>query len=80
AADWQAAAPAALAATLLARRSGDRVRDLPEELCRRVGARLRATRQPESWVRMVEAVVELDEADRKRVFGEALPPGLRLAG
>ena len=29
---------------------------------------------------MVEAVVELDEADRKRVFGEALPPGLRLAG
>ena len=61
------APPAALAATLLARRSGDRVRDLPDELCRRVAERLRALRQPESWVHMVEAVVELDEADRKLV-------------
>lgn len=78
--DWQTAPPAALAATLLARRSGDRVRDLPDTLCGRVAERLRALRQPESWVRMVEAVVELDDADRKRVFGEALPPGLRLAG
>lgn len=80
AADWQAAPPAALAATLLARRSGDRVRDLDDGLRARVAARLRATHQPESWVRLVETVVELDEADRKRVFGEALPPGLRLAG
>jgi hypothetical protein len=28
---------------------------------------------------MVEEVVELDEVDAGRVFGEALPPGLRLA-
>jgi hypothetical protein len=29
---------------------------------------------------MVQEVAELDEADAGRVFGEALPPGLRLVG
>jgi hypothetical protein len=27
---------------------------------------------------MVEEVVELEEVDERRVFGEALPPGLKL--
>ncbi|HQE40967.1 MAG TPA: hypothetical protein PLC55_16870 [Zoogloea sp.] len=40
--------------------------------------RLRASKAPASWIRMVEEVVELDEADAGRVFGESLPPGLRL--
>ncbi|TCO83129.1 molecular chaperone DnaK (HSP70) [Plasticicumulans lactativorans] len=78
AADWKGAPAAPLAAALLARASGDRARDVDPALRARVAERLRAARQPESWVRMVEQVVELDEADRKRVFGEALPPGLRL--
>lgn len=77
--DWKAAPPAALAATLLARLSGDRARDIDAGLRAQVAEQLRATKQPENWARLVEAVVELDEADRKRVFGEALPPGLRLA-
>ena len=38
----------------------------------------RLVKVPESWVRLVEQVIELQEADEKRVFGEALPPGLRL--
>jgi hypothetical protein len=33
---------------------------------------------PDSWVRMVETVVILEEADEKQLFGESLPPGLRL--
>ena len=70
--------PAAFAATLLARLSGDRERNLPEELCLQVVQRLHSVKAPESWVRLVEQVVELEEADEKRVFGEALPPGLRL--
>ena len=40
--------------------------------------RLRAVKAPPSWLRMIEECVELDEADASRVFGEALPPGLRL--
>ncbi len=76
--DWKAVAPAAFAATLLARASGDRERDVNENLRARVLQRLRIAKAPASWLRMVMEVVELDEADAGRVFGEAMPPGLRL--
>ena len=69
---------AAFAATTLARMSGDRVRDVPAELREAVIQRLQAIRAPETWTAMVRNVVELDEADQKRSFGEALPVGLRL--
>ncbi len=78
--DWRGVTPAAFAATLLARLSGDRERDLDAALRAQVVQRLRAVKAPASWLRMVEEVVELDEADAGRVFGEALPPGLRLVG
>ena len=76
--NWKTVEPAAFAATLLARLSGDRERDLPGELRLQVAQKLRSVKAPESWVQLVEQVVELEEADEKRVFGEALPPGLRL--
>jgi hypothetical protein len=76
--NWRAVQPAAFAATLLARLSGDRERDLEEEMRAHVIQALRVARAPESWIRMVKEFVELDEADQKQVFGEALPPGLRL--
>ena len=76
--DWKTVTPAAFAATLLARLSGDRERDLDEALRARVSQRLRAVKAPASWLRMLEEMVTLDEADTGRVFGEALPPGLRL--
>jgi hypothetical protein len=78
--DWKGVAPAAFAATLLARLSGDRERDLDAETRVRVIQRLRAAKAPASWVRMVAEVVELDEGDAGRVFGETLPPGLKLVG
>ncbi|MBK8750345.1 MAG: hsp70 family protein [Candidatus Competibacteraceae bacterium] len=78
--DWKAVTPAAFAATLLARLSGDRERDLSEELRTQVMQRLRAAKAPMSWLRMVEEVFDLDEADAGRIFGEALPPGLKLVG
>ncbi|HOW75043.1 MAG TPA: Hsp70 family protein [Candidatus Competibacteraceae bacterium] len=78
--DWKVVTPAAFAATLLTRLSGDRERDVEESVRQRVIQRLRAAKSPTAWRRMVEEVVELDEADAGRVFGEALPPGLRLVG
>ena len=76
--DWRTVVPAAFAATLLARLSGDRERDLEEALRARVIQRLRVEKSPVSWVRMVEDIMELNETDTSRIFGEALPPGLRL--
>ena len=69
---------AAFAVTLMARMSGDRERDLDPELRQRVVDALRAGRVPDSWVAMVAEYQELTEADEQRLFGESLPPGLKL--
>lgn len=58
--------------------SGDRERDLDDALRRRVVERLRAAKAPPKWIAMVEEVTELDSTDASLVFGESLPPGLRL--
>jgi len=76
--DWKKTTFAGFAATLIARRSGDRERDVETALRQQIIARLHAAKAPESWIEMVTEVKELTEADEKRVFGEALPPGLRL--
>jgi len=76
--DWKKVLSIGFAATIIARMSGDRERDIPDEARKRVVERLRAMKAPASWFAMVERMSELDEADEKRVFGEALPPGLRL--
>lgn len=76
--DWKAVEPAAFAAAQIARMSGDRARDLPPELREQVAQRLTTARAPASWAAMVRDAVQLDEADQRRSFGEALPPGLKL--
>jgi hypothetical protein len=40
--------------------------------------RLEAAGSPRSWIAAVRETVELDKADEGRVFGESLPPGLKL--
>jgi molecular chaperone DnaK (HSP70) len=76
--DWPTVAPAAFAATQLARLSGDRERDLGPELRERVIERLRREKAPAKWVAMVQTVTALDSADESLLLGESLPPGLRL--
>jgi hypothetical protein len=60
--------------------TGDRSRDLPDEVRAAVIKRLETAHAPATWVTMVRETVELDEADEGRVFGESLPPGLKLIG
>ena len=76
--DWSYADQAPFAAMQLARCTGDRARDLGDDLREEVAARLTRHGAPESWRAMVREVTHLDAADEKRVFGESLPPGLRL--
>jgi hypothetical protein len=76
--DWNKNQPAAFAAVMLARLSGDRERDLDADQRAQVIQRLRTAKAAESWIQMVEEVVELEEADERQMFGEALPAGLRL--
>lgn len=76
--DWHRIEPARFAATQIARMTGDRTRDLAPELRENVARRLETLGAPRSWITLVREVVRLDEADERRVFGESLPPGLKL--
>ena len=77
--DWKKDPAIGFAATLIARKSGDRERDIDPELVDRVMAKLRSARAPDSWLTLVSRVQQtLDAAEERRVFGEALPPGLTL--
>ncbi|SAL41806.1 chaperone heat-shock protein [Caballeronia sordidicola] len=76
--DWKKVEPAAFAAAQIARMTGDRSRDLPDDVRARVVHRLENAGASKSWIEMVRETVELDKADEGRVFGESLPPGLKL--
>ena len=78
--DWKKTEPAAFAAAHLARMTGDRSRDIGDELRAAILARLKAVGAPSLWQAMVSEVTQLDEANTKRMLGEALPPGLKLIG
>jgi hypothetical protein len=77
-ADWKKQPQAGFAATLLARRCDDRARDIDDDLRQVVLDKLKQAKAAASWQEMVAEYKQLDESQEKQVFGEALPPGLRL--
>ncbi len=77
--DGRAVEDAPFALAQLARRSGDRARDLDEDARARAAARLERSGAAAEWARAVLEVQPLAEKDEQRVFGEALPLGLHLA-
>jgi molecular chaperone DnaK (HSP70) len=76
--DWRRVEPAAFAAAHLARMTGDRARDLPAALRERIMQRLSAIGAAPTWIAMVREIVQLDEANERRVLGDSLPAGLKL--
>jgi len=76
--NWKKVPQAAFAATLMARVSNDRARDLDQTMRLKVVEKLKTSKSPSSWIDMVTIYKELDEKEEKQMFGEALPPGLKL--
>ncbi|WP_175954271.1 Hsp70 family protein [Burkholderia sp. BCC0405] len=76
--DWKQVEPAAFAAAQIARMTGDRARDLPDDTRDAVIKRLSAANASAAWIDMVREAIAFDEADTVRVFGETLPAGLKL--
>jgi hypothetical protein len=76
--DWKKIPQAGFAATLIARMCGDRARDIDEAMRKQIIEKLNLSKAPASWIDMVEQLKELDEKEEKQIFGEALPPGLKL--
>ncbi|MEE9383263.1 MAG: Hsp70 family protein [Nannocystaceae bacterium] len=76
--DWNAAEGAAFAAASVATLTGDVARDVAAPVRSRVTERLRQTGAAATWIDMVIRPSGRSDADTKRMFGDSLPPGLRL--
>jgi hypothetical protein len=63
---------------MLARRTGDRARDVGERMRREILERLGRSGATEDQLRSVREVVETSALDRAAFFGDSLPLGLRL--
>jgi molecular chaperone DnaK (HSP70) len=77
---WAAVPTAVPCAVQLARRTGDRARDIGDRVRREVEQRLVASGADEASVRAIREVVAMEEKERAAFFGEALPLGLKLVG
>jgi hypothetical protein len=62
----------------LSRRSGDRVRDIDEDLRRRTTAALTNANASPHWIELVELGGALEQQESALIFGESLPTALRL--
>ena len=76
--DWRKNETAMFAVVQMARMTGDRARDLPDEVRAQVLEKMRSSGAPERWIAMVEQVVQMQAEDQKRSLGDSLPPGLVL--
>jgi len=76
--DWKSNELAAFAAAVIARKTGDRERDIGDQLRGQIIDKLQTAKAPRGWIAMVSEIVHLDEIDERRVLGDSLPPGLKL--
>jgi hypothetical protein len=76
--EWKKPEVTGFVVVQLARCTGDRTRDLDEELRRRVAERLALSSAGERWARQVLEVVALEAKEQARLFDEALPAGLQV--
>jgi hypothetical protein len=78
--DWSATEGTSFAATMIARATGDRARDVSDPARGEVVARLEKAKASAAWIKMVREPVVLGASDEQRIFGESLPVGLKLVG
>jgi hypothetical protein len=62
----------------LARCTGDRSRDLDEDLRRKVAERLVSLPSGERWAKQVLEVVPLETKEQAQILDESLPVGLQI--
>jgi len=62
----------------LARMTGDRTRDLEDELRARIVDALKMAKAPDRWLSMVTEALNLDTEEEAQALGDSLPVGLNL--
>ena len=79
-ATWSRPDATAFALAQVARRTGDRERDLDAAVRERVAIRLEQEADGARLARLVREVVPLEAREEARLLDESLPAGLRLRG
>jgi hypothetical protein len=77
---WKDPGPALSAAVRMARKTGDRIRDVGEETVGRVVDALTRNGAAETELRPLLEVVPMETQEINTMFGEALPSGIILRG
>ena len=76
--DWRDHAPVASAISAMARRTGDRTRDIPDNLRKRIVQWLDDREGLQSHRRYLTEIVPMDAREQSAVFGESIPAGIVL--
>lgn len=76
--DWPNPDKAAFPMAQLGRKTGDRARDIDEDLRAELAERLRNTPGGTRTAKLVEEIVELEAREERVALGDSLPAGLRL--
>jgi molecular chaperone DnaK (HSP70) len=76
---WADEEGASFAAAQLARMTGDRARDIDDELREKVWKKLESVSAPPAWVEMVKTHVPRSEEEDRAILGDSLPVGLQIA-
>jgi len=76
---WKTPEKVCFPAAQLGRRTGDRVRDVADDVRERLASRLTATPGGERAARLVAEIVDLEAREERVAFGDSLPSGLRRA-
>jgi molecular chaperone DnaK (HSP70) len=76
--EWKKPEALGFVVVQIARCTGDRTRDLDEDLRRRVAERLASLPAGDRWAKQVLEVVTLEEKEQARILDESLPVGLRI--
>jgi hypothetical protein len=77
--EWRKPEVIGLLLVQLARCTGDRTRDLDDDVRRRVAARLAPLPSGERWAKQVREVVALEAKEQARILDESLPVGLQIS-
>jgi hypothetical protein len=76
--EWRNPETLGFAVVQLARCTGDRSRDLEDEVRQKVADRLRPLSSGERWAKQVLEVVTLETREQAQILDESLPVGLRI--
>jgi len=76
--EWRKPETLAFAVVQIARYTGDRTRDLDEELRQRIAQRLAPLPAGQRWSQPVLEIVALEEREQARILDESLPAGLQI--